>query len=90
MPRYFFHTEDGQCFPDNRGLELPDLEAARQAAMKTMHEMSAFLADDIWRTGTLRVTVSDERGLTLMMLELAATTAPAVSNQHQRAPDPRA
>ncbi len=38
MPLYFFHivTKDGSVLPDNTGLQLPDLDAARQEADLTI------------------------------------------------------
>lgn len=78
MARYFFHTEGGEGFPDEHGVELADLNAARAMALKTMCEMASALKQELWRDGWLRVTVVDEAGLTLMTLDLAATSAPAV------------
>ena len=38
MPLYFFHivTKDGTVLPDDTGVQLPDLDAARQEADRTV------------------------------------------------------
>ena len=33
MPRYYFHIEDHRTYIDRVGVELPDLEAARDEAV---------------------------------------------------------
>jgi ABC-type taurine transport system substrate-binding protein len=33
MPRYYFHIEDHRTYIDHVGVELPDLEAARDEAV---------------------------------------------------------
>ena len=35
MPRYYFHLEDGQCLLDENGLDLPDIVAAQDEALRT-------------------------------------------------------
>ena len=40
MPRFFFDIHDGEAFtPDRQGLELEDLEAAKEEAKKTLPEI---------------------------------------------------
>jgi uncharacterized protein DUF6894 len=39
MPRYFFHVHDGGSVPDDLGLTLPDLDAARIAAIELSREI---------------------------------------------------
>ena len=34
MPRYFFHVHDGGSVPDDLGVNLPDIDAARSAAIE--------------------------------------------------------
>lgn len=89
MARYFFHTADGQCYPDDTGIELSDWRAVRAAALKTMADMSNALCEDLFESGALRVTVNDDQGLTLMVLDLMVTMAPAsaaVSGRQLSAP----
>ena len=41
MPRYYIDTTDGEfCAEDEEGSELPDLIAARQAAMAVLPEIA--------------------------------------------------
>jgi hypothetical protein len=76
MPRYYFHTEDGECFADADGLELPDLDAAKAAALKYLREM-LWSPREFWRDGRFRVIVTDGEGLTLFTLDLSAEMADA-------------
>jgi hypothetical protein len=40
MPRFFFDIHDGEKFtPDREGLDLDDLEAAKEEAKKTLPEI---------------------------------------------------
>ena len=40
MPRFFFDIHDGENFkPDRQGVELEDLEAAKDEAKKTLSEI---------------------------------------------------
>ena len=42
MPYYFFHLVEGErLFPDHKGEDLPDDDAARQQAGRTAKELSA-------------------------------------------------
>ncbi|MER8549466.1 hypothetical protein [Mesorhizobium sp. M0203] len=41
MPRFFFDfTDTGQVFPDVEGTDLPDLEAAKQEAVRALVEIT--------------------------------------------------
>jgi hypothetical protein len=39
MPRYFIHVHDGTSMIDDEGTELPDLTAARLAAVRLSGEL---------------------------------------------------
>jgi hypothetical protein len=39
MPRYFFHVEDDRTEIDKVGMELPDLQAAREEAVRAAGEI---------------------------------------------------
>jgi hypothetical protein len=39
MPRYYFHVEDDQTDVDELGVELPNLETARNEAVRTAGEI---------------------------------------------------
>jgi 3-deoxy-D-manno-octulosonate 8-phosphate phosphatase KdsC-like HAD superfamily phosphatase len=39
MPRFFFHTADGEIVRDHSGVELPDQAAARTQAVKFIGDL---------------------------------------------------
>jgi hypothetical protein len=78
VPRFYFHTEDGKPLRDRHGVDLPDMDAARRAATHAFCEILKD-NDDFWADGAFRMTVADEAGLTLFVLEVTATMAAAVS-----------
>lgn len=66
MPRFFFHLRDGDDLTmDSEGTDLPDVEAARAAAIPAARDM---LAEGIRRDGRLgrqNFEISDETGTVL-------------------------
>ena len=76
MPRYHFTLGDGAVYLDPDGIELPDLGAARIEAVRYASEWLHDHPDEIWRDGSLQVTVSDERSLSLFMVTVITTNAP--------------
>lgn len=70
MLRYFFDWDDsGEHTPDDVGVELRDLEAARRIAAQSLGE----LATDVLPSCTERhiaITVRDEAGRTLLVTEI--------------------
>ena len=77
MDRYFFDIEESVHLADKLGVELPDFDAVKATAVQV-------LAESLWRSGKKfwdapewRLVVSNEAGLTLFILELSATMAPA-------------
>ena len=61
VPRYFFHTRDGQTvFRDDVGVELPDLEAAKLIASDSLAELAREVIPGTDRR-VLIVEVTDER-----------------------------
>lgn len=63
MPRFFFHIEDGDRFPDDEGAVLPDAMAARRVALVGAREI---IAEDLKQGKGLslddRIEVQDESG----------------------------
>ena len=63
MPRFFFHIEDGDRFPDAEGAVLSDATAARQVALVGAREI---MAEDLKQGKGLslndRIEVQDESG----------------------------
>jgi len=76
MPRFYFHTDDAR---DVDGAELPSAEAARIEAVKVLAEMVREDPGGFWRNQSFRLTLADDRGMTLAILELGAVLSPAVT-----------
>lgn len=77
MPRYYFHTVAGTRVSDWEGTELPDLQAARETAVRFAGEL---LRDDptLVRDGEpfgVEVTTAD--GALLFSVAVLATSPPA-------------
>jgi len=77
MSRFYFHAENGGAHRDEEGLELHTLAEARRQAARVLGELLKERPDAIWADGGLKLTVTDDRDLTLFALEVAATVAPA-------------
>lgn len=76
MPRYHFHILDGKADADQHGMELPDIDAAKQQAVKLAGEVvRESTPSAIWAVNW-RLLVNDspspESGSTHFSLELAA------------------
>jgi hypothetical protein len=79
MPRYFFHIHDGHSVLDDVGLDLPDILAARSAAIELSREilkhdvMEPFLHHLCWQ-----VEISDSPelgGRSLFVLQFSIAEA---------------
>lgn len=81
MPRYFFHFGDTEAGLDLNGIDLADDNEARIQAARTLGEMLKDKAGEFWSAGEMRVTVTDETGLILFVLDLSAIFAPAASQR---------
>jgi len=85
MPRFHFHAEDGGGYPDEEGVELAGLSDARRQAVRMLGELLREQPDRFWEAGGLVLTVTDDRGLVLFVLDASATLAPAAGgSQHLR------
>ena len=63
MPIFFFDTDNGDTsYRDDEGLDLPDEEAARKAALHALPDMARDKLPDADRR-TFGVTVRDANGL---------------------------
>jgi len=83
MPRYHFHAADGSSLPDREGVELPDTRAAQVAAVRYLAQLVDNNPRLLWDTNNLQLRVTDDRGLMLFCLDLAATISPAMRNAFQ-------
>ncbi|HEU4652021.1 MAG TPA: hypothetical protein VFS49_11470 [Croceibacterium sp.] len=65
MPRYFFHLHNDVDVLDEEGLNLPDLDSARETALVEARNMAAESVKDGHLTLSHYVAVTDENGETL-------------------------
>jgi|KBSSwiStaDraftv2_1062776.scaffolds.fasta_scaffold63952_3 hypothetical protein len=77
MPRYFFDMEDSVLADDTLGVDLVDFDAVKATAVRVLADSLRRSGNRFWDAPEWRLVVSDERGLTLFILDLAATMAPA-------------
>jgi hypothetical protein len=78
MPVYQFATNYGVAPDDPDGIELPDLEAAKDVAIRVMTETLQGNSGLFWKDESFRVVVSDAAGLVLFTVEIVATYSPAM------------
>ena len=75
MPKFYFHVQMGELFPDEEGTTLPDERAARGIALEVVAQLVRDAADELWRGDALRVSAEDERRRPLFTLDLSARPA---------------
>jgi hypothetical protein len=68
MPRYYFHVMDGRATIDEDGTELPDVEAARDEAIRTAGEILASGGASLADGHPWNMTVADQDGKTVLTL----------------------
>lgn len=61
MPRYFFHTADGGRHPDDTGVVLRDVAAARREAIRFAGSLLDEEPDLLCNSRDLRVEVTNSR-----------------------------
>jgi hypothetical protein len=76
MPRFHFNLDDQ---PDEQGLELTDLAAAKCEALEFAARHICDAANAFWDREEWTLRVTDERGLTLMQLHIVGTQSAATS-----------
>ncbi len=77
MARYFFHTQTAQLVPDHEGTELADLNMARASAARSFGELIKDQGLEFWSTRPWSITVTDNAGLILFVLEMHGLPSPA-------------
>jgi hypothetical protein len=77
MPRYYFHFENGHRFSDDEGVDLAHADDARLEATKLLAQLVLERPEELWLSGNVIVSVVDEAGLTMFLLDLAVTTSPS-------------
>lgn len=81
MPKFHFNLDDKQ---DERGLELPDLAAAKCEALEFAARHICDSANAFWDREEWTLSVADESGLTLMQLHIVGTQSAATSSKSSR------
>jgi hypothetical protein len=72
MPRYFFHINDGEDFPDTEGTVLADTAEAHAQAVETAGAMLRDKGKRLWDGPEWRMTVLDEAGQAVCDLRFSA------------------
>jgi hypothetical protein len=81
MPKFYFHLDDQR---DEHGVELPDLAAAKCESLEFAARHICDAANAFWDREEWMLSVADERGLTLMQLNILGTQAAAMPQNVSR------
>ena len=73
MPRYFFHTQNGDCIRDDQGEELRSVDAAREEAVAVLGEILRYRGASFWTTRAFSVIVTDDEGRTVVSVTASAS-----------------
>jgi len=73
LPRYYFHTENGERVRDEQGEDLSDLDAAREEAVTILGEILRYRGATFWTTGSFSVIVTDEAGNAVVSITATAS-----------------
>lgn len=73
MPRYFFHTQNGDYIRDDQGEELKSVDAAREEAVAVLGEILRYRGASFWTTRAFSVIVTDADGQTVVSVTAAAS-----------------
>jgi hypothetical protein len=76
MPRYFFHVQDGRAIPDTDGTMLPDIDAAREEAVRLSGGLLKDHAKEFWSSQPWLMEVQDQAEALLFTLRFSATDGP--------------
>jgi hypothetical protein len=74
MPRFYFSCEGALSFQDKVGTDLPDLKAAQNQAIEQAGEILRESADRFRPANEWRMTVSNDAGRSVYLLNFAAET----------------
>ena len=85
MPVYHFNVQDGSNIPDPDGTELPDLDTARNEAVKLAGRLLMDQPKTFWEGSEWHVEVTDDTGLLLFRLDFTASEAPLISSNSNMA-----
>lgn len=75
MPRFFFHVQDGQFTPDRTGVELDDIEEARNYAIGLSGKILSREKERFWDGCDWQISAVDEQGNHLFSLNFQGSSA---------------
>jgi hypothetical protein len=81
MPKFHFHLDDKR---DEEGLELADLAAAKCEALEFAARHICDAANSFWDRDEWMLSVSDDRGLTLLQLHIVGMQSAAIPSKASR------
>ena len=84
MPKFYFNVEDGSGIVDDHGMDLPDIAEAKCEAVRYAGRLICDHAGNFWNSGDWSMTVTDENGLALFVLQLVGTESPAIRRSASR------
>lgn len=73
VPRYYFHTQNGDTVRDDQGEELLDASAAREEAVAVLGEILRYRGASFWETRAFSVIVTDDDGETVVSITASAS-----------------
>ena len=76
MPRFFFHMHFDAPLIDLDGVELPDVIAARQEALRYAVALVANEAVEVWEHPKWSIRVADEEGASVFHVDMVNPKAP--------------
>ena len=79
--RYYFHVRDGSDHRDDQGTELPDLQAARDHAVRYFGDLLRHAPPKFWNGEQWLMEVTGEDGLVLFSLHSFGIDAPALAGK---------
>jgi hypothetical protein len=82
MPKYHFHLDDKR---DEQGLELADLASAKCEALEFAARHICDAANAFWDREEWLLSVTDEKGLTLMQLHIVGTQSAVTAATSRKA-----
>ena len=78
MPRYFFHSEDGQLDFDEDGTELADSATARLEGVRFAGSLLKDRAQALWEATDWRLIITDESKTILFTIEVTTKIGSAI------------
>ncbi len=76
MPRFYFDVHDDECVADDGGIDLPDVAAARRAALLLASRLVVEMAGRFWEGDRWSMAVRDDRRTLLFTLNFSAVEEP--------------